>query len=506
MTQLHFHGAVLAMFWLATIPATGQDNWQLQHPWVLATFEPVQSEEQFRQAIPVGFCWANDRPVFGVKLADGENIQLHLYAEAQRGEWKLLTTLNNLIGTPRLISLGRDIGLVSAMRGTTKQTAASVLFYRLSPTGDILLKQELISLPGATGSWHVVAAEVSGSRLAVLAEHHPTNRESEKQLHFVQSLDLGRRWEASNRVGISQYPGFTMPCIPTLISPPADISFYQWELAKLGEQIKVFRQASSDGGSSWKRSPVSLQDNLGANAFRVPLFAHQQPDHSLLVYATISNQDGNSGRFYLTRSTDQGQSWQPGQPLTNSVKLDESSLHIQLASHTASSTSPAFSAFSYSSILETEGTEIEQGQFIVSHSAEKNWQAPDLDSFYHGYRLHPVVTISPSGDRLLFGSSVCIHPKFDRRNFWVVQEFSPRSPATRTLFNPSQQTQVSRWLRDLSDDQFDLRQSATQRLIDLGPSARSLLLDALHSTHDPEVRRRLTLILAKVYPPCLKVR
>jgi hypothetical protein len=62
----------------------------------------------------------------------------------------------------------------------------------------------------------------------------------------------------------------------------------------------------------------------------LPLEAIQLGDVAGLVYLGVHK--GAPGRYYFTRSLDQGATWQPGVPVTPPTKLDDVSRDVQLAS------------------------------------------------------------------------------------------------------------------------------------------------------------------------------
>ena len=67
------------------------------------------------------------------------------------------------------------------------------------------------------------------------------------------------------------------------------------------------------------------------------------------------------------------------------------------------------------------------------------------------------------------------------------------------LSNEAQQEQrIARWIEDLGDEQFEVRERATQDLIAAGPVAYEAVRQVRASTQDPEVRQRAEQILSEL--------
>jgi hypothetical protein len=63
---------------------------------------------------------------------------------------------------------------------------------------------------------------------------------------------------------------------------------------------------------------------------------------------------------------------------------------------------------------------------------------------------------------------------------------------------PLDRKKAAAWVRDLDDDSFDTREAATRALEKLGAAAKPLLRETLKGRPSPEVRRRITALLAKL--------
>jgi WD40 repeat protein len=61
---------------------------------------------------------------------------------------------------------------------------------------------------------------------------------------------------------------------------------------------------------------------------------------------------------------------------------------------------------------------------------------------------------------------------------------------------PADAKKVARWIVDLDDEDFEVREKATKELANVGDSARSALAKALETTPSAEVRRRVQLLLS----------
>ena len=61
--------------------------------------------------------------------------------------------------------------------------------------------------------------------------------------------------------------------------------------------------------------------------------------------------------------------------------------------------------------------------------------------------------------------------------------------------------QVQRWIKELDDDAFEVREKATQSLGRLGTSVKAAIEKALKASPSPEMKRRLEELLASITEP-----
>jgi HEAT repeat protein len=69
-----------------------------------------------------------------------------------------------------------------------------------------------------------------------------------------------------------------------------------------------------------------------------------------------------------------------------------------------------------------------------------------------------------------------------------------------------EKAEIEKLIASLGDENWQVRNEATQKLATFGKKAKTLLELAAETTEDEEVKHRVALVLKAVFPPCVRVR
>jgi len=191
--------------------------------------------------------------------------------------------------------------------------------------------------------------------------------------------------------------------------------------------------------------------------------------------------------------------WAKGEPITKPVKLDDPASFITLAA------AGKRVAMSYIETLGSWSSGEMQCRLAVSQDGGGTWGHKPLDRYYKGVALFSALGGSPSGDRLLFSTAICIDPKGDDTNFLVVQEYSARPVRSEGPLKPEEKKEIGKLISALGDESWHVRDEATRKLAAFGRKAKTQLLSAAKNTDDLEVKHRIQLVLKAVFPACVRI-
>ena len=277
---------------------------------------------------------------------------------------------------------------------------------------------------------------------------------------------------------------------------------YQWSADHLGRfvverggQILFYR--SRDAGRSWEKEAITLRDDLDEGAVRMPLGSVQFKGGQGIVYLGMPKSQRGQGKYYFTKSVDQVKTWAAGVAVTAMLKVDDPSMFVQLA---------ALEERVALSYIEVKGRwtqgEIEC-RLVTSEDGGAKWTPVPLEKFYRGVAIFSALAADPSGNRILFSTSICMDARQDKRNYLTVQEFSTRALASRQVPIADERREIDALIQRLGDDEWKSREEATQRLAAIGRVARDALLRAAESDN-PEVKMRAKTIIKRIFPECLR--
>lgn len=481
--------AVLAGAPAAVCAAEPPPGWRLHDPLVLAHYE-LSFEEPGNSLEATDAVWLAGKPVISMWHASRE---LVLWREDRPGVWVRWSVLEGLSRNSHLAVHDDALYVAGRISGRSERTdAGSIHIWRVSLEGEVVFSQ-LVAERRANGQWELGHLGAFGNQLVLwLRQPGATHRE----LVSKASQDGGRTWRPLFDKSLGAEPmAFQVVDRLPLVMQAADEAggkkpmlgvFVCLEAAPQRPLNMLWRSAD---GANWQQKGVEFHDDLGPGVARVALNAASVDGE---LWTTYLARRGAEAELFLARSADGGETW------TRGVSIDKG--HLQ----PTRSTFVRARQFVALSGCETRPNDVATGRLTVSHDLGQTWNSLPLAAFYRGPLSSTwALAASPADDRLIVGSVIKMPADDGGRAYFTVQEYSTR--ATPGL-NSSLQALVARKLADLGADNYNTRHQASRDLEALGRQAKDPLLAAYRTAADPEVRQRLKVILAKMYPPCLQVR
>jgi hypothetical protein len=459
-----------------------REEWRLQHP-IVVTSEEMGPRVRFLNLFPMGIVWLDNEPVAAVVKDPKVSPVLMFWKEHKDRSWAPYAEIPG-IRFPRVFSIqGKAIGAVgSAGEDVTGGYGNAIHFVRIQnwKTG----RPHVLSPSSEDGTRVTVSTvEVSGDTIFVFllreARGNPRN-----DLLFAMSQDGGLSWSDTKKIGDTTMHEDS--------SHVRALCFSNRHVARfVCEQEGVFLYRTRDAGKTWKKEPFTVQDDLAATR-RLPLGRIISRDGPGVVYLAHNPQDQREGKYFYTRSSDQGKSWSKGVPITKNMKLDDPSTYVQVA---CVGTRIAFSYME--SVGNWSEGEIEN-HIVVSQDNGKTWAQEPLNKYYNGVMLFSALSGAPDGSRLIYNTAIRAKKDGASRCYLVVQEYSGRMAAEEAT------AVIKRFVADLGHKEHKVRQAASERLATLGASARKELLKAAEN-EDPEVALRARALIELLFPECLKL-
>ncbi len=463
-----------------------EGEWRLQDPIVVYSEQPPKEADSFLWMAPIGVCPTGQGPVLGCLRGIKVKPALDLWLEQPDRSWRRLATIEHT-NFPTLFALGGDVGVVSSMgEDVSSGSANTIEFFRIRPDGQVTGPIRVAAPAG--GRLTVGSVLASGETIScfVLQEGH------ENKLLLVRSDDGGTTWKEPREMGKT-----------TMHEDNSHIQGLQWSAEHLGRfvferdgQLSFWR--TRDAGTTWATETVAFADDLGPKAKRMALGAAQTDGVDSLVYVGFSPDARDRGRYFLTRSTDQGKTWAKGVALTDTLPLDDPSMYVQLAG------AGKRVAFSF---IEVKGswTKGEMAvRLLLSQDAGVTWKEVPLEQSYAGVAIFGSLWADPKGDRILFSTSICPDVEAETRNYLTVQEFSARPLPSSKAISDEDRKLLDELIGKLGASDFETREEASRRLAAFGRRAKDALLEATKS-QDAEVASRAQEVLRALFPACLRI-
>lgn len=218
--------------------------------------------------------------------------------------------------------LGRDIGLLSH-----GNYVGGVHFLRVDTRGQVLRRERLLTIEELEAERLAVSSvAVERDRLltvSVLVDRAQTGKNA---LLVLRSHDSGASWSRPAQLET------------TMHEDHCRMRGFQWSETSLGRfvvegagrEVRFLR--SDDGALSWSSERVALSDELGAEGRRLTLDGVQVGETAGVVYLATPEKQRGRGKYYFARSDDRGRTWGAGVPITEELKIDDPSTHVQVAS------------------------------------------------------------------------------------------------------------------------------------------------------------------------------
>lgn len=473
-------------------PGFAQDkDWRLQDPVVITSEAPPESARlAFLWMAPVRICWAGDLAYLACLRGIKHSPVVDIWKENPDGTWSRTLSIEKA-NFPNVTAIGKNLGVISSFGENARSGYGNSIRFFLVADGKVKSSMDIATPDAASDRLTVSGVQVSGDRVSVFLLREKRGQ-AENTLIYVRSDDGGETWIEPREMGST-----------TMHEDSSRLGGYQWSSDHLGRfvsqrdgQLLFYR--TEDGGDSWASEQIRLSDDLGDATRRVPLGSMTLDDHVGLVYLAVSPSDRAKGAYYFTSSDDEARTWKSGVAVTDFLKMDDPSLFINVAA------AKDRIAVSY---IETEGkwTKGEMKcRLAISEDRGKTWTHAPLESYYMGVAIFSTLAASPAKDRILFSTSICMDAQENKTNYVVVQEYSGRSLRPEKM-TPDVKKELDALIARLSDDSFEVREAATQKIATYGRIAKDVLLDASKSTNDPEVRARIGSVLKSVFPECIRL-
>jgi len=487
-------------------------QWHFQRPIVLSSSAPPKNVDRLPWMLPAGFCWCDKRLVLGVVIgikASATDLKYQVWAEDGDGVWRLVKTLDGVGYSSELISLGNHVGIVGHVGGDPRLGAHNAIQFFCIPLDGKEVSCQEIHPRFEAGRVFVCGVSVWQDSIQVflLREFLPglikpgaggrdlsrdlALNQRRNELLLARSRDNGKTWGELIKIANTTMPkeGVFLPVL-------------QWSADGFGKFVlerneKLIFLFTEDGGKTWNQIPVRLRDDEGDDVLRVPLAAANAGEEFVMAYLAHKPRRERKGHYYLTRSKD-CKMWTKGIRIAEQPVTEDPSWLAKLA------VAGDRLAFTYVAVL---GSWVEgnlEWRLMLSEDRGKHWTRAPLEKFYRGVGLFSALTFAPSGDRLVWANSIVANLKTDPTYYLVVQEYSPKVPPPQEL-SPEQAKLVRTLIEQLADNDFAVREAATQKLAAFGVAAKKELLAVRDRTADPEVKRRLEQVLARIFPPALRL-
>lgn len=479
--------SLATLFALVVSSALAEEGeWRLQDPIVISSEQPPKEAGSFLWMAPIGVCASGQGPVVGCLRGIKVKPALDLWLEQPNRSWRKLATIDHT-NFPGLCALGGDVGVVSSMgKDASGGYGNSLEFFRVRPDGHITGPVRVAAPDG--GRLTLGSVHASGETIScfLLEEGH------ENRLLLARSDDGGATWKKPSEMGKT-----------TMKEDNSHIQGLQWSAEHLGRFVferdgKLCFWRTRDAGKTWATEPVAFADDLGPKAKRMALGAAQTEGVDSIVYVGFSPDARDRGRYFLTRSTDQGKTWATGVALTDTLPLDDPSMFVQIAG------AGKRVAFSF---IEVKGkwTKGEMAvRLLLSQDAGVTWKDVPIEQSYAGVAIFGSLWADPKGDRILFSTSICTDIEADTRNYLTVQEFSARPSPSSQAISAEDRKLLEELIRKLGASDFETREEASRRLAAFGRRAKDALLEATKS-QDAEVAARAQEVLSALFPACLRI-
>ena len=441
---------------------------------------------------PAGFCRVGKATVLGSWKGIKRNRSLDLWIEQADRSWRRLASIEGVC-FGRLLSTGSGIGVIGSVgKDMSGAYGNAIKFYSVSVDGKVQEPVD-VAVPGSDEE-RLTISSVHASGDVISAFLLLERRGEENQLLYARSAEGGKKWAAPQKIGET-----------TMHEDNSRLGSFQWSAEHLGRFTverdgRILFHRGRDAGRSWKSEQIALTDDLGDGAKRMPLGSVQFKGGQGIVYIGFrgSTLDSGTGKYYFSKSTDQGKTWSKGLAITDKLKMDDVSSFVQLA---ASGTRVAFS------YIEVKGAwskgEI-ANRLMLSEDGGAKWAAVPLEKFYRGVAVFGALAADDSANRILFSTSICMDPKQKKRNYLTVQEFSTRTLPGSRAPTEKERLEIEALIKQLADESFEVRETASQRLAAKGRSAKDALSKAAGKSGDPEVKSRAQHLINRLFPECLR--
>lgn len=468
---------------LSTLPAQAQDPRRLQDPVVLQA-----TGGELQHVLPIAIASLDGRARL-LSLEVGRKkpklrMEVVLWTEEADRSWTRTGALP-VSSMPRVVPLADGFGLLTVGDPKRGSYAAPVAFTRLAADGSAHDRQEIAPAPAGEYDRRTVcnAHAVGGAIVAFLLLE---TRGVGNRLEFARSTDGGKTWSLRDLGETSMSQDTASALAGVQWSAEA---FGTFVVGSAGLRLK----RTSDGGASWTEEPVGLSDDLGPDADRGPLAIAPLGENGLAVVYLASTERGR-GRYYLAESTDGGRTWASGRPITAEGKIEDPSYQCSVAGGGSNR------VFSFVEVLGRWTQGEVATRLLVSSDEGRSWTSAQLERFYRGVPVGPIV-IRGENDRILLAVAIGLPDR--SRSFLTVQEYSTH-PAPAEEPTPDETARITGLIADLGSEDWGTRDAATRRLAAIGKTARRALQAAARD-EDPEVARRATSILETIFPACIRL-
>jgi hypothetical protein len=400
-------------------------------------------------------------------------------------------TLNGLSRNSHLAVLDDSLFVAGRISGRSDRTdAGTIHVWRLNLQGETVSSQQCADR-SERGQWSVSHLGSHGKRLVLWLTQPGENR---RELTASVSDDAGQTWRPllAKPTPTDSFMPEVEERLPVVSQPDKRLfaAFVSQAVAPGRPGQMLLR--SADGGANWQQAAPPLHDDGGPDESRLVLAAAPVEGELVAAYLSARKQE-QTGQLYVARSADGGQTWSRGQAV--SEKRPWLPLRTRLL--------PAgeLLALSFREAHEDSGA---VGRLSVSHDRGQTWRQLPLAEFYRGPLMSTwALAASPAGDRLICGAVVNMPNEAGGRTYFTLQEYSPRATPKP---GSGLQAAIARKIAELGEDNYNTRQQASRDLEGMGRDAKEQLLVAYRASNDAEVRKRLKVILAKMFPACLQIR
>ncbi len=258
---------------------------------------------------------------------------------------------------------------------------ADVMFQKSTDAGRTWLPTDVIARRGDPGAGEPdITTDPDGNIYVVYYEH----RDTSNHLYCVLSTDGGAMWSQPTKVDDRVRGGMG------LIRIAADSAGYllcAWNDSRTGSS-HIWSSVSTDRGATWSQNVRVDEDTTNMDCAHADVFVQPGTNH-YLVAASVPYYDGHSGGYncYLYRSTDMGQTFQPG------VRLDTSGA---AGPHVVADAQHVVCDYIDGSNVEARTLYTQPDTWGTPHSVGSSWQAGGLAISADGL-VHAVLQARPPG-------------------------------------------------------------------------------------------------------------